>query len=149
MYFLSICFYHPLNASEASPAAVENWITAWLRVVEPALLSPPHCSGNLGVEGSSLSGQSAGYFMKCVSYWPLGSGCQHLLTRREGEMPLSAALPEMTPAPDSPIYSTSEVQDDKLWAWSQPAMAKTLWYICLARKPRRWSAVTLYNRSIG
>lgn len=29
-------------------------------------------------------------------------------------MPFSAALPEMTPAPDSSIYTTSEVQDDEL-----------------------------------
>ena len=32
-----------------------------------SVVPTPLCSGNLGVEGSSLSGQSAGYFMNCVS----------------------------------------------------------------------------------
>lgn len=46
--------------------------------------------------------------------------------KKERRDALSAALPEMTPAPDSSIYSTSEVQDDELGAWSQPTMAETL-----------------------
>lgn len=34
--------------------------------------------------------------------------------RRDALLSFSAALPEMTPAPDSSIYTTSEVQDDEL-----------------------------------
>lgn len=74
--------------------------------------------------------------MKSTTYWPLGSGCQHLLTRGKRERPLSAAPPGVTPAQIP-------------WCMALPGFGMRSWgpeallYIRLTQKSRKGASMAL------